>query len=199
VIGPVVRRQMMLAEAQAAREQAAWDRQQAERIQRSAEQRESAAVAAAQYRAESAGSHYDAMQLARGEIPARTLGDVLGEARDAADRPSRDPSAAYGSPGNPVMMVGWQELPEPVRRSSGWPGSEAELDRMIGQYEDGHRELVAYRSQHDYAAAEAEARAKSERGHAARSRQPGAVPLGYYDADRTEIARGTENAIRGVW
>jgi hypothetical protein len=199
MIGPVVRRQMMLAEAAAAREQVLEDRQQAERAAVSAEQREAVALQAAQYRAEGRGDHLSALQLARGQVPHRSLRDVLGESLAMAEPVPRDRSAPYGSEANPAILVGWQELPEPVARSSGWPGSEAELDRMTGQYEDSHRSLVAYRARHDYPAAEAEARAKSERGHAARSRQPGAVPPGCYDADQGEITRDAGNAFTGAW
>jgi hypothetical protein len=86
--------------------------------------------------------------------------------------------------------------PSPARRAAE-PGG-AVLDRMLSQFEDADRWMLAYRARRDYPAAEARARRKSEggHGHAARSRQ---VPLGHYDANPGEIVRGTANAITGIW
>jgi hypothetical protein len=187
--GPVVRRQLALADVAAAAEAARWQREQDALLERSAEKHEAAAVAAAQYRAESAGDHIDALAIARGEIPGRTMADVLGAAMAAADRPSRDRTQPYGSEGNPAVLIDGQELPEPVRRSGDWPGSEAELDRLLGRAAELHRELVAYRARYDYAAAEAEYRARAEHGRTA-SRSTGAGP---------EITRAATAAGNHAW
>jgi hypothetical protein len=159
--GPVVTRQLQLADVAARGEQAAWQRERADAVERAREQHEQAALAVARTRTEAAGDFADVWSLARGEVPSRTLGDVLGESLAAADRPSRDLSAPYGSEANPAILVDGAEMPEPARRSSGWPASEHELDRMISQADDLHRARVAWLAEHDYAAAEAAARAKA--------------------------------------
>jgi hypothetical protein len=137
--------------------------------------------------AEMRGEDVDALALARGEA-GRTLADVLDGARGDLERD-------YA----PQQPVDERFYGEPViGRSSGWPGSDFEVDRMLGRCSDLHADLVAYRARHDYQAALSAARSKGAADGAAsdvavRSRSGGElntyqVPAGGWEAVRSADA-----------
>lgn len=146
--GPVVRRQLLLADNAAAAEMAAWQRaQDAVRAER-AEAHGNAAAQAAQQRAEAAGDHFDALAIARGEIPARTLADVLGAAMAAADPFTRDRAAEYGSEANPAVLVDGADIGGPQARRGVFAAADAgELDRAQAMHRDGYMRVEVARYQ----------------------------------------------------
>jgi hypothetical protein len=185
--GPVVRRQMLLAERAAQGEMAAWQRAQDAATAERAEAHEHAALQAAQQRAEAAGDAIDALALARGQVPARTLADVLGEAAAAADRTVRDPAAEYGSEANPAFLVDGADLGAARRFSA---EDDGQLDRAQAMHGDTFMAVMVARYERR--------QAKTEM---ARSQPP---PPGWGAEDwrrevwTREITRGVADAFTGI-
>jgi len=119
--------------------------------------------------AEARGEFISAVQLAAGDGISRSIEDVFADARLASEREDGRAAARQRHQDGDVVFIDHEPRIQGASRSA-WPESEYELDRMLRQADELHRDRIAY-----------EARQASRSGHAAehieaqRARRPFAV------------------------
>ena len=144
-----------------AHELAAAKRDEAQRADQADQARERG-LEAYRVAAGARGEVVSALAIARGEVAGRSLGEIFGDARDAADREDARASARQRREDGDDVYFGEPVIHGAAR--SAWPSSDYELDRLMRHADELHRDLVAVRARYNYRSAEVAARAKSEAG-----------------------------------
>jgi hypothetical protein len=123
-----------------AHERAEARRAKAERQDRDAERHERA-LASYRAAAEARGEVVSAMEVARGEVGGRELGDIFADAAAAGDR--EDARQASRDRREDVVFIDREPVIHGASRSA-WPESEYELGRMLREAGELHRDRIAY-------------------------------------------------------